>query len=426
MLARYTACFYFCMMNSKGKIFILLILFPYTIFCQNLVINPSFEDHNSCPNTAGQICFADFWFQPSTEFFPCPAPTSSDYYNDCATFWYADVPDNVAGSESARTGSAYAGIDFIQTTNSGFEYIEVGLLAPLDSGKRYCSGYFISRAGVVSKYACDRQAAYFTTDSLLYNGGGTFVPIIVTPQIENTGGVVYDTSGWVLIEGMFVAVGGEKFMTIGNFSPSLTSLIQTTSSATYGAYYYVDDVFLDEMVFDKADAGSDKIICIGDSVQIGATAQCDGCTYSWTPATGLNDAAVAQPFAFPLQTTTYFFTLTDTTTADSCSCKSLSITTDSITIYVDPPCPPPPQPEQPIEIYNVFTPNGDTKNDFFAIKNLPANSALQIFNRWGSRIYENSNYNNKWDGDDVPDGTYYYILVLPTKENYHGFVEIRR
>ena len=175
------------------------------------------------------------------------------------------------------------------------------------------------------------------------------------------------------------------------------------------------------MQVDTANAGVDKLICADSSTQIG-TQPCNGCIYTWQPAGGLSDTTTAQPIANPIQSTTYILTVRDTTTGTLCDWTS----TDTVTIFVDPPCPPPPPPEQPIEIYNIFTPNNDGKNDLFYVKNLPPNSALQIFNRWGSRIYESGNYDNKWDGGGFPDGTYYYILVLPSKENYHGFVEIRR
>jgi len=43
------------------------------------------------------------------------------------------------------------------------------------------------------------------------------------------------------------------------------------------------------------------------------------------------------------------------------------------------------------------------------------NSQLQIFNRWGNKVYDVSPYNNDWDGtsnagNELPVGTYYYIL----------------
>jgi gliding motility-associated-like protein len=62
---------------------------------------------------------------------------------------------------------------------------------------------------------------------------------------------------------------------------------------------------------------------------------------------------------------------------------------------------------------NVVTPNGDGFNDYLVFPNLNyyPESSLVIFNRWGKKIYENSNYENDWDGSDHSDGTYFYVLV---------------
>jgi len=72
----------------------------------------------------------------------------------------------------------------------------------------------------------------------------------------------------------------------------------------------------------------------------------------------------------------------------------------------------------------VITPNGDGKNDEFLIMNENKNGSgeeikitdefqsmeLVIFDRWGRKLYENSNYQSDWIGEGVPDGSYYYIL----------------
>ncbi|MFC1734061.1 choice-of-anchor L domain-containing protein [candidate division KSB1 bacterium] len=67
---------------------------------------------------------------------------------------------------------------------------------------------------------------------------------------------------------------------------------------------------------------------------------------------------------------------------------------------------------------NVFTPNSDGVNDFFVIKNLESylSNKIVIFNRWGKKVYEMTNYQNDWDGENVSDGTYFYIL------EYHGYL----
>jgi len=71
--------------------------------------------------------------------------------------------------------------------------------------------------------------------------------------------------------------------------------------------------------------------------------------------------------------------------------------------------------ETSIVIPNVFTPNGDNKNDVFKIKSTGLKSLnCSIFNRWGLQIYEWEGINGYWDGNIksgmAPDGTYYFIV----------------
>jgi len=68
----------------------------------------------------------------------------------------------------------------------------------------------------------------------------------------------------------------------------------------------------------------------------------------------------------------------------------------------------------------VFTPNGDGINDVFKLdidETIAACSNLQIFNRWGSKIFESVGQNVAWDGrtaagEKVPIGTYFYIIEI--------------
>ena len=80
----------------------------------------------------------------------------------------------------------------------------------------------------------------------------------------------------------------------------------------------------------------------------------------------------------------------------------------------------------PIKIPNVFTPNGDQLNETFKIENLPPNSLLTVYSRWGNVVYSNTNYANNWDGEMNSDGVYYYILQLPSGETKKGTVTILR
>jgi gliding motility-associated-like protein len=66
-------------------------------------------------------------------------------------------------------------------------------------------------------------------------------------------------------------------------------------------------------------------------------------------------------------------------------------------------------------IPNVFTPNGDGKNDVFKINSNGLKSLnCVIYDRWGLKMYEWDGINGSWDGNAktgiAPDGTYFYII----------------
>ncbi|MGZ4038695.1 MAG: T9SS type B sorting domain-containing protein, partial [Bacteroidia bacterium] len=69
-----------------------------------------------------------------------------------------------------------------------------------------------------------------------------------------------------------------------------------------------------------------------------------------------------------------------------------------------------------LEIPNVFTPNDDGVNDVFTITSTGVKEiSLQIFNRWGQRMYEFTGAKAAWDGlnsngQKVSDGTYFYFV----------------
>ena len=80
---------------------------------------------------------------------------------------------------------------------------------------------------------------------------------------------------------------------------------------------------------------------------------------------------------------------------------------------------------------NVFTPNGDNFNDFLVFTNIDLlENHLEIFNRWGNQVFEKNNYTNDWDGDDLKNGTYFYILnvTLPggDEQQFKGSITLLR
>ena len=77
---------------------------------------------------------------------------------------------------------------------------------------------------------------------------------------------------------------------------------------------------------------------------------------------------------------------------------------------------------------NAFSPNGDGKNDLFKIPfitNLKENNVV-VFNRWGKKVFEADNYANTWDGENLPSGTYFYVVSAPNFKTMQGTVSIFR
>jgi len=86
------------------------------------------------------------------------------------------------------------------------------------------------------------------------------------------------------------------------------------------------------------------------------------------------------------------------------------------------------------EAPDIFTPNNDGSNETFVIPclQLYEGSSIQIFNRWGDEVFASDNYLNDWDGtyrgDDLPVGTYYYILHIndPQQTILNGYIFLQR
>jgi len=83
-------------------------------------------------------------------------------------------------------------------------------------------------------------------------------------------------------------------------------------------------------------------------------------------------------------------------------------------------------------IPNIFTPNNDGKNDAFKIVGLESykGSQLIIFNRWGNEVYRADDYLNDWNGGNLAEGTYYYLLNRRehngTITTFKGWVFLKR
>ena len=56
-----------------------------------------------------------------------------------------------------------------------------------------------------------------------------------------------------------------------------------------------------------------------------------------------------------------------------------------------------------------------------------SNATVQVYNRYGSKVYESTNYRNQWNGTyngkALPDATYYYVVKFDLAAG--GFMQKR-
>jgi gliding motility-associated-like protein len=146
-------------------------------------------------------------------------------------------------------------------------------------------------------------------------------------------------------------------------------------------------------------AGPDFYLKIGESKIINASiSNANNYDFVWTPTTNLNNATILTPITSTIVPSVYKITATDKINGcvgiDSMEVKSY------FTIFVP----------------NAFTPNGDSKNEKWLIPALEAypNCGVQVYNRYGQKIFESIGYKTPWDGRfngaQQPMGVYVYII----------------
>lgn len=84
-------------------------------------------------------------------------------------------------------------------------------------------------------------------------------------------------------------------------------------------------------------------------------------------------------------------------------------------------------------IYSGFSPNFDDVNETFTVLGIyqyPDNR-MEVFNRYGNLVFEMDGYDNSWggtyfDGEPLPEGTYFYLFEDGKGRTYTGYVYLRR
>lgn len=220
------------------KIYINLMLMIISIevcHSQNLVPNGDFELYYNCPTDYSQIYYSKFWIQPTLG--------TSDYFNACGAN-EANVPNTGIGYQLPHSGAAYAGIVLRDWYPSWREYIEVELSSPLDTGLQYDFEMYINLTNE-SSCTTNRIGVFFSREFIQDTNIISNLPY--SPQIINLSSTFPDTLNWTLVSGDYTALGGENYLTIGNFYDDRSTIMKEFNPHNTGrknAYIYIDDVSL--------------------------------------------------------------------------------------------------------------------------------------------------------------------------------------
>lgn len=220
----------------------------------NLVYNGSFEEYRFCPkrvDAKGILVNVDGWYQPTRG--------SADYFNKCGGR-ECGVPVNKLGQQLPHEGDGYCGI--YCSKNDYREYLQTRLRRNLRPGDSIQLTFYVSLSEQ-STGAIATMGALFTTESIydtvrsillhkehemLSEDISQVIATTYDPQVVNPMDTpLVDTKGWQRVSGTFVAEGGERYITIGNFNIAERSGYVEPDSVTQllpGAYYYIDDVFV--------------------------------------------------------------------------------------------------------------------------------------------------------------------------------------
>ena len=316
-------------------------------------------------------------------------------------------------------GSAVNGVDY-NTGIPGFSLPNQLFFAAGQDSISYCinavsdgilEGLDTIQLSIILTGACGGTTTYATVylneytpltlslnDTTFCNFGGTY-----TINALVTGGVEPYTYAWS---------GGLPSTPSNTVTVTTTTTYTVTANDACNASVDPTPAITDSVTLTVAtvvpmviDAGSDMLVCPGDLIPIIPTFTGGGApfVYTWTTVSGtdtVNSQSTLNTSVIANGNGVYQLTISDV-----CG----NIQNDQFQINVETSC--------VLNIPNVITPDGTgpAENEFFFIENLEKypGTSLAIYNRWGTKVFESSDYKNNWNGSKAVDGVYYYVLTVP-------------
>lgn len=223
------------------------------------------------------------------------------------------------------------------------------------------------------------------------------------------------TYQWFLLPNLGTPISSNA--TVSVLPPVGTSSYVLVATTSNSLCFDRDTVLVQALPPPPIDAGPSQTISILATAVLGGNPTAPtAVSFSWSPGSTLSGTNIPNPVASNTNNTVYTLTVID---ADGC------IASDTVRINIIPE----------IVIPNGISPNSDGKNDFWIIDNIQQfpDCLVEVYNRWGELLFTSTGYTKPWDGKyngkDLPVGTYYYIINLNSplaKKPYTGPITIFR
>tara|TARA_B100000809_G_scaffold259526_1_gene304724 strand:+ start:10179 stop:12668 length:2490 start_codon:yes stop_codon:yes gene_type:complete len=270
---------------------------------------------------------------------------------------------------------------------------------------------------IAANVACPNDTSQFlvTVDSLTIPG-----------TLFSDATVCYQSAGFIYVNGYKGGLlqweesvnGGGSWTPLGLLSDTI-SYANISTQTLYRALVKSGTCLADTTNISTIDifpynfgASNDTLIELGSSATISAYG---GLFYSWSPSATISSPNNAITEVNPIVTTNYGTSIID---ANGC------VYQDDVIVAVV-------ASTSNIIIADLITANADGLNDTWNIMGIENHSDTKVlvFNISGNTVFESSDYDNSWqgsyNGSQLPDGTYYYIVELATESEVRkGFITI--
>ncbi|MEM9052760.1 MAG: OmpA family protein [Bacteroidota bacterium] len=240
----------------------------------NLVPNWSFEKmmEEEDLRRYDEFNLTEGWYDPTSAL--------SELFATETRSRYVKIPDNMYGTEVPFDGDNYAGLHaYSYRARVPRTYIGIPLKRKMEDNGLYCIKFKASLAER-SLYAANNLGVILSNKRVEKKGETSIVRDDVLLTDKND--VVSTTDGWWEYCKRYNAAGGERYLTIGNFSTDERTSYETMSvSSEYekgpeaAAYYYIDAVEIRQIqASENCGCGNTKIpeskIIYSSTVQITA------------------------------------------------------------------------------------------------------------------------------------------------------------